>query len=319
MKLPFIYKYQPLYLKDFEINENLLYIIQSFLKIDSLNLLFIGNQGVGKTTLINAIIREYYSNFSNYNENILEINSLKDQGITYYRTDVKTFCQTKSTIPGKKKFIILDDIDIINEQSQQVFRNCIDKYSDNVNFIASCINSQKVLDSLLSRINIIKIPPFTNSNLINILNNICLKENIIINDKTKNYLLSICNNSVKILINYLEKINLLNTNIDDNFINMICSNITFDDLIEYTNICKIEKNLIKASDKIYEIFDKGYSVIDILDNYYIFVKSSDILTENEKYLIIILICKFITIFNNIHEDEIELSIFTNNLIKIFNA
>ena len=30
-----------------------------------------------------------------------------------------------------------DDVDIINEQSQQVFRNCIDKYSHNVNFIAS--------------------------------------------------------------------------------------------------------------------------------------------------------------------------------------
>ena len=55
-----------------------------------------------------------------------------------------------------KKFIILDDIDLINEQSQQVFRNCIDKYSHNVHFLSSCINIQKVIDSVQSRC-IIKI------------------------------------------------------------------------------------------------------------------------------------------------------------------
>jgi DNA polymerase III delta prime subunit len=52
---------------------------------------------------------------------------------------VKTFCQTCSVIKGKKKIIVLDDIDLINEQSQQVFRNCIDKFSHNVNFISSSI------------------------------------------------------------------------------------------------------------------------------------------------------------------------------------
>ena len=56
--------------------------------------------------------------------------------------------------------------------------------------------------------------------------------------------------------------------------------------------------------------------MDILDNYFIFVKNSDILNEEQKYKIIPFICKYITIFHNIHEDEIELSLFTNNIIKI---
>ena len=72
MNLPFIYKYQPLYLKDFEISKDLLLIINTFIKINTLNILFVGNQGSGKSTLINAIIREYYGDI-NYNENILEI------------------------------------------------------------------------------------------------------------------------------------------------------------------------------------------------------------------------------------------------------
>ena len=63
----------------------------------------------------------------------------------------------RSTQFNKKKIIILDDIDIINEQSQQVFRNCMDKYSHKVHFISSCTNVQKVIDSLQSRNIIIKI------------------------------------------------------------------------------------------------------------------------------------------------------------------
>ena len=40
------------------------------------------------------------------------------------------------------------------------------------------------------------------------------------------------------------------------------------------------------------------------------------LTDNEKYKITPLICKYITIFNDIHEDEIELVLFTNTIIEV---
>ena len=55
--------------------------------------------------------------------------------------------------------------------------------------------------------------------------------------------------------------------------------------------------------------------MDILDNYFVFVKQTDMLTEDEKYNIIPYICKYITVFHDIHEDEIELALFTNNLFK----
>jgi len=40
-------------------------------------------------------------------------------------------------------------------------------------------------------------------------------------------------------------------------------------------------------------------------------------SEDLKYEIIPFICKYITVFHNIHEDEIELALFTNNLVKLF--
>jgi hypothetical protein len=43
-----------------------------------------------------------------------------------------------------------------------------------------------------------------------------------------------------------------------------------------------------------------------------------IFDEIQKYNIIPYICKYITIFHNLHENEIELALFTNNIINILN-
>jgi DNA polymerase III delta prime subunit len=316
----FIHKYQPLYLKDFGQDNEVVKILKTLILIDNLNILLIGDMASGKTSFLNAIIREYYTGYTykDYEENILYINSLKEQGINYYRTDVKTFCQTCSNIKNKKKIIVLDDIDLINEQSQQVFRNCIDKYSHNVHFISSCSNIQKVIESLQSRFTIIKIKQLKRENLINIINNIKLSESIEIVEDAQNFIINISNNTVKILINYMEKFKLLNEKITLNLAVQLCSNISFFIFEEYTTLI-LNKKLKEAINLIYEIYDKGYSVMDILDNYFIFIKTTNILNEEQKYKIIPYMCKYISIFHNIHEDEIELSLFTNNLIDILSS
>ena len=317
MEQPFIYKYQPLLLTDFDKEEELLTLIKTMKEMDSLNILFIGEVGCGKTTLINAIIREYYGSATYTENNILTINTLKDQGILYYRNEVKTFCQTKSSMMGKKKFIILDNIDHINEQSQQIFRNYIDNYSYNVHFIASCINSQKVIDSIQSRLSILKIKPLENEHMSKIIKKICVQENMRLTDEIQKFIISISNKSLKLVINYLEKIKLMDVPITLDLVKSICTNISFSDFQDYIHYCKNEKNLKASIAILYKLFDTGYSVIDILDTFFLFIKITDLLSEEEKYTIFPIICKYITLFHNVHEDEIELAFFTNNLIRIF--
>ena len=116
----------------------------------------------------------------------------------------------------------------------------------------------------------------------------------------------------------MEKFKLLSRKITYETVLNICTNISFCDFENYTKLCTDKKNLSSAIQLIYSIFDKGYSVIDIFDNYFIYIKINSIIDENKKYLIIKLICKYITIFYNIHEEEIELAFFTNNLINILN-
>jgi replication factor C subunit 2/4 len=316
MNIPFLKKYQPKKYKDFIIEKDYIELLKTLIKMNNLNILFIGDSGTGKTSLLEATIREYYDLDDIPKNNVLYINNLQEQGISYYRTEVKTFCQTASSIPQKKKFIVLDDIDTINEQSQQVFRNCIDKYSHRVHFIASSSNIQKTIESIQSRCTLIKLKPNKKKLLPQIIKKITKKENIIINPAAEKFIINICNNSIRLIINYLEKFSFLNKKINLDIAKKICTNISYYDFEKYTNEWYKNKDLCKSVKIIYDIFEKGYSVMDILDSYFKFIKINTNLTENIKYQIIKHICKYISLFHTLHEDEIELLFFTQDLIQL---
>ena len=218
MDTPFLKKYKPNIYQDFFIDKDLIKLMKSLIEMDSLNILLIGNSGSGKTSLLDATIREYYDMKKIPKDNVLYINSLKEQGIQFYRNEVKTFCQTVSSVSGKKKFIVLDDIDFINDQSQQVFRNCIDKYSHNVHFLASCSNIQKVIDSIQSRCTIMKLKPIGDTFLQKIFNKIKKNENLKITEKAQKFILNVCNNSIRLLVNYMEKFKLLDIKITEKWL-----------------------------------------------------------------------------------------------------
>jgi len=319
MNLPFLKKYQPKKYDEFVIDEAYIQLLKTLIDMNNLNILLIGNSGTGKTSLIEATIREYYQLDKIPKNNVLYINSLQEQGISYYRNEVKTFCQTSSGIHGKKKFIILDDIDVINEQSQQVFRNCIDKYSHKVHFLASCSNIQKTIESIQSRCTLINLKQNQTQLLKKIITRIKTAENLNITKQAESFIMNICNNSIRLLINYLEKFSLLNEKITLDIAKKICTNISFYDFERYTNAWYVDKSLKKSVEIMYDIYDKGYSVMDILDSYFQFIKICNIIDETNKYKIIHHICQYISYFHTLHEHEIELVFFTNELIRTVNS
>ena len=317
MKLPLVQKYKPITYEDFIIDNKLINILKTCIQNESLNILLVGDIGSGKSSLIDATINEYYNHINPicYNDNVLYISSLKEQGIAYYRNEVRTFCQTTTSIHGKKRIVILDDLDLINEQSQQVFRNCIDKFEHNIHFIASCTNPQKVIESLQSRLNIFKIKSLSENDIHKVMKKIMESESILISEEAQTFILSICSNSIRKVINYLEKFKLLDKYIDYDTAVQLCTDISFNEMKQYTEYC-LNKNISEAINIINSIYDNGFSVMDILDNYFLFIKVTNLLTETQKYKTIPLLCKYIIMFNNLHEDPIELTFFTNNFIKV---
>lgn len=312
MDEPFIFKYKPKTLNEFLSNNNLKELINSYINIDELNIILLGDSGSGKTTLIECILKEYYKD-NIVDSDILVINSLKEQGITFYRNEVKNFCQT-ITLSNKKKTIIIDDIDSINEQCQQVFRNYIDKYSNNINVIMSCSNIHKIIDTLKSRVSILKIESINKNIIDKIVNRIVCNEKIKIEDSVKEKLYQISNYSIRNIINYLEKIKLYNKSITEENVHILCSNISYFSLENYTKLC-IQNNFNESLKILYNFYNIGYTLMDIYDEYFIYIKYSNILNNKQKIIINKLLCKYISIFYNIHEDPIELAFFNKEIIK----
>jgi DNA polymerase III delta prime subunit len=319
-KKQFPLKYQPKSLSNFfaSSGSHTESVIKTLLDIDDLNILFVGDICSGKTILLNIMIRTYYELKDEDpipENNILFINNLKEQGISFFRSEMKTHSQSRSSIFGKKKMIVIDDIDSINEQSQQTFRNYMDKYKHNVHFISVCTNIQKVIESYQSRAHIIKIYPPSKMQLLVMYNNIVENEKMLITEDAKIFLLKYCEKSFRLLLNQMEKMFILGREIDIDTCTKLCSEVNYNHFEEYINYLR-SGELHKGIKIMYDIHSLGYSVVDIYDYFFTFVKTTQLINEDEKYLLIPLFCKYITIFHSIHEDPIELALFTNSVYLI---
>lgn len=313
-------KYKPYYLNEFILKPKLKSILDALFKIDDLNCLFIGDSNSGKTTILECILRTYYNidkcqSFPQ--QNILVINNLKEQGINYYRNEMKTFCQSKCTIYGKKKTIVIDDIDTINEQCQQVFRNYIDKYNNNVNFICVCSNVQNVIETIQSRLYVFKLHLLDSTQIRTIIDTIATNEKILLGPYVEDYLIKISDYNIRNIIHYLEKIFIYTSKtIDLETCKQLCSNISmrpFEDFIKYMR----QQNISDSLALFYNYYDHGYSVIDILEFFFCFIKQTPLLEQLEKYKITKILCKYITIFHVEQEDPIELALFVNDVANVF--
>lgn len=318
----FISKYKPYYIDDFCTSGQFKNVLHSLMEIDDMNILVSGGACTGKTSLLHAIIRDYYGlkKHQTFPENnLLFINNLKEQGISYFRNEMKTFSQSRCSIYGKKKLVIVDDLDMVNEQCQQVFRNYIDKYKSNIHFVSVCSNIQKVIESIQSRVHILHIDKPSIDQIRSIMLHIIGQENMNISADAQKYLLHTCDHSIRQLITMLEKIWILVDSeqmVDLDQCKKIISTISSEHFEKYIT-CIQQDQLVKAIHVMYDIYDYGYSVIDIFDFFFHYAKGSALLTETEKYTLLPYLCEYITYFHNIHEDEIELALFTYTIFPMF--
>lgn len=320
MSSSLILKYKPKDLEDFNISEYTKELINIYINNSKLLFVIHGGTGNGKSSLINVLLNKYYNNDKeSINENTIYINLLKEQGINYYRNDLKNYCQINNLINiKKKKTIVLDDLDLLNEQSQQIFNTFINNYN-NINFIITCNDKQKIRKTIISKLELITLNSITDEFIRLKLDKIIENEGLIMNEKNKELIVRTSNRSIPNMINNIEKIKLIGINkkLDYTLIENVSCNIMITDILKYIELCK-ENKLKESINHILNLCNNGFSVIDILEDMFLYLKLHSDLEDEYKYSIIKLLCKYINIFHNIHEDSIELIFLSNNIINIFN-
>lgn len=307
-------KYKPKILDDFYLDDNKKNLLKFFLKTANLNLLIIGNICTGKTSILNILINEYCNfNQSLITNNVMYISSLKDNGINYFRNDIKIFSQTNSLF-NKKKLVIIDDLENINDQSQYILLGLINKYKYKINFILTVNNYQKILDGFLSHLNILNLEYPTYTYLYNLTKSILEKENINIDLDLIDEIIINSNNSIKNILNIIEKFILYNNKITKNNIHYFLYYINNNNYYNFTNYC-LNNDYDNAINILKDIYDIGYNIIDIYDSYSNYIKNTDNFCEKKKFIILKVLSKYIIIYHNINENILELYFFVNRLIN----
>jgi DNA polymerase III gamma/tau subunit len=301
-------KYVPTTIQELPYNESFKYILQKLIGINILNVVLVGNENFSKNMIINTIIKTF--NLSD--RDVLNINNFKDQGVSNIRYEIKLFSQTTTT---KKRVLVIEDIETYSENIQKLFINNIDKWSQNIHIIITCNNIYNVDESLVSRLFPIAIPNIEEEHLREKMNQIIEAENINLDDAIKEFIVGICDNNLQTMYHILEKCVFLNDSITLDGLSRACTIIHSKTLHKYFELLR-ENNTWDAYKHLLQILENGYSVIDVLNELYFFVKTTDILSEKEKYSCFKIISDYIVTFITIHEEELELLIFTKDLIAI---
>lgn len=109
------------------------------------NILFLGNAGIGKTSLAKVIVNDILDDAQH-----LYINASDENGIDTIRLAVTNFAKTRS-IGTSLKVVILDEVDGLTIDAQRALRNTMEEYSSNTRFILTANYKHRVIQPLQSR------------------------------------------------------------------------------------------------------------------------------------------------------------------------
>lgn len=148
-----IEKYRPQTVQDLVLSPDNRTIIDKFVAQNDIpQLLFVGNAGIGKTSLAKIITKDILE--CQY----LYINASDENGIETIRNKVTNFSKTKS-YDGSIKVIVLDEVDGLTIDAQRCLRNTMEEYSEFARFILTANYNHKVIPALQSRCQSIDLVP----------------------------------------------------------------------------------------------------------------------------------------------------------------
>ena len=139
--------------------------LQYFIKTKQIpNIIFHGETGSGKRTIVNQFLLDIYSNKTILKSNVMIVNCSHGKGIKFIREDLKFFAKTNisSNKNALFKSIVLLNADTLTIDAQSALRRCIEVFCNNTRFFIIVENKHKLLIPIISRFCEIYVPRFSN-------------------------------------------------------------------------------------------------------------------------------------------------------------
>ena len=271
----------------------------------NLKILLVGEKETGKTTLIKKITK-YIS--TNPNIKTLTIKNYNDVSISYFRNEVRQFCQINKKF---KKIIIIDDIDYIKESSQHILCCLMNKY-ENIQYVLSCKNIRKVNDNIINKCITIQLDTLNTEQLLLLLEQFATKYNLKMCDESKHYIVANCDGCPLLIKNNLKCLLLYDSKITINIAKDICNKNQDINYTKYFELLRQHK-INEARNILIDINDNCVSLIDMFAMLYNYVNKCNIFNDMEKFNIIKIISSYKLLLNIHHEKEIELNFITSDI------
>ena len=153
-------KYQPQTVEDIilplDLKNNLLNQVKTQ-KMQHM-LLCSGTGGTGKSSLCNAILRDIGGDAE-------WINASLENGIDVLRGKIAKFA-SRSSFDDNIRIVVMDEFDNMSQSAQSAFRGFLDEFGDNCLFIFTCNYKDKIIEPLLTRLQIIDYEQFKKEDMV---------------------------------------------------------------------------------------------------------------------------------------------------------
>ena len=163
-------KYRPQNLSQIILEDSVRSELGKFIDQKSIpHLLLVGNVGSGKTTVAKILLKSLDCDS-------LEMNASSERGIQVIRDKVVNFAMMYSL--KRWKIAFMDEFDAVTPDAQMALRNVMETYSDHVRFILTANYSNKILEPIKSRCQIVEFERLDKKHTIKLLQGILEKEKV---------------------------------------------------------------------------------------------------------------------------------------------
>ncbi|KAF8506713.1 P-loop containing nucleoside triphosphate hydrolase protein [Russula emetica] len=269
-ELPWVEKYRPCVLDDIVGNGDTISRLKVIAKDGNVpHLIISGMPGIGKTTSIHCLAHQLLGDA--YKEGVLELNASDERGIDVVRNKIKAFAQKKVTLPpGRHKI-----------GAQQALRRTMEIYSNTTRFCLACNMSNKIIEPIQSRCAILRYAKLSDREVLQRLLEICAEEKVEYNDDGLTALIFTSEGDMRQAINNLQSTWSGFSFVSGDNVFKVCDQphpIAVQTMIRACSKGDIEHSMAKLQ----ELWDQGYSAVDIIVTIFRVVKTFDELPEYTK-------------------------------------